>query len=64
MKFRTAQINALHCALLESGETIHKGRAAMEQATGQTCCRRLEDAGWLRTLRAPDLRLTVELTEA
>jgi len=49
---------------LESGETIHKGRAAMERATGQTCCRRLEDAGWLRTLRAPDLRLTVELTEA
>ncbi|EFO1266332.1 hypothetical protein DXV24_25005 [Escherichia albertii] len=27
-------------------------------------CRRLEDAGWLRTLRAPDLRLAVELTEA
>lgn len=25
-----------------------------------SCCRRLEDAGWLRTLRAPDLQLAVE----
>lgn len=29
VKFRTAQINALHGTLLEFGETIHKGRAAM-----------------------------------
>ncbi len=27
-------------------------------------CRRLEDAGWLRTLRAPKLQLAVELTDA
>lgn len=27
-------------------------------------CRRMEAAGWLRTLRAPDLRLAVELTDA
>ena len=27
-------------------------------------CRRLEDAGWLRTLRAPNLQLAVELTDA
>lgn len=31
VKFRTAQINALHGRLLEFGETIHKGRAAMER---------------------------------
>ncbi|EFZ76909.1 transposase IS116/IS110/IS902 family protein [Escherichia coli RN587/1] len=31
VKFRTAQINALHGTLLEFGETIHKGRAAMER---------------------------------
>ncbi len=31
MKFRTAQINALHRTLLEFGETIHKGRAAMSR---------------------------------
>ncbi|WP_248431045.1 IS110 family transposase [Escherichia coli] len=31
VKFRTAQINALHETLLEFGETIHKGRAAMER---------------------------------
>lgn len=31
MKFRTAQINALHGTLLEFGETIHKGRAAMNR---------------------------------
>lgn len=29
VKFRTAQINSLHGILLEFGETIHKGRAAM-----------------------------------
>lgn len=27
-------------------------------------CRRMESSGWLRTLRAPNLRLAVELTEA
>lgn len=27
-------------------------------------CRHLEDAGWLRTLRAPNLQLAVELTDA
>ncbi|EAA2949886.1 IS110 family transposase [Salmonella enterica] len=31
VKFRTAQINALHGTLLEFGETIHKGRAAMDR---------------------------------
>ena len=30
VKFRTAQINSLHGTLLEFGETIHKGRAAMD----------------------------------
>lgn len=29
MKFRTAQINALHGTLLEYGETLHTGRAAL-----------------------------------
>lgn len=29
VKFRTAQINSLHGTLLEFGESIHKGRAAM-----------------------------------
>ncbi|ENZ2323368.1 hypothetical protein ACGGX0_003533 [Salmonella enterica] len=27
-------------------------------------CRRMENAGWLRTLRAPNLQLAVELTDA
>ncbi|MCV5209250.1 hypothetical protein OFC00_30650, partial [Escherichia coli] len=27
-------------------------------------CRRMEAAGWLRTLRAPNLQLAVELTQA
>lgn len=31
VKFRTAQINALHGTLLEFGEIIHKGRAAMDR---------------------------------
>jgi len=31
VKFRTAQINALHGTLLEFGETIHKGRTAMDR---------------------------------
>ena len=32
VKFRTAQINALHGLLLEFGETVHKGRAALDKA--------------------------------
>lgn len=31
VKFRTMQINSLHGTLTEFGETIHKGRAAMER---------------------------------
>lgn len=31
VKFRTAQINALHGTLLEFGETIHKGKPAMDR---------------------------------
>lgn len=31
VKFRTAQINALHGTFLEFGETIHKGRAALDK---------------------------------
>lgn len=31
VKFRTAQINALHGTFLEFGETLHKGRAAMDK---------------------------------
>lgn len=31
VKFRTSQINSLHGMLLEFGETIHKGRAAMDR---------------------------------
>ncbi|STS42921.1 transposase, IS110 family [Klebsiella pneumoniae] len=31
MKFRTMQTNSLHGTLLEFGETIHKGRTAMER---------------------------------
>ncbi|ENG9698610.1 IS110 family transposase [Salmonella enterica] len=31
VKFRTVQINSLHGMLLEFGETIHKGRAAMDR---------------------------------
>ncbi len=32
VKFRTAQINALHGLLLEFGETVHKGRTALDKA--------------------------------
>ncbi|CDH18775.1 transposase [Xenorhabdus bovienii str. kraussei Quebec] len=32
VKFRTAQINALHGLLLEFGETVHKGRASLNKA--------------------------------
>ncbi len=31
VKFRTAQINALHGTLLEFGETLHKGRTALDR---------------------------------
>ncbi|EJX0512316.1 IS110 family transposase, partial [Salmonella enterica] len=31
VKFRTTQINALHGTLLEFGETLHKGRAALNR---------------------------------
>ncbi|EFV3692280.1 IS110 family transposase, partial [Salmonella enterica] len=31
VKFRTTQINALHGTLLEFGETLHKGRAALDR---------------------------------
>ncbi len=34
------------------------------RANLRASCRRLEDAGWLRTLRAPNLQLAVELTDA
>ena len=32
VKFRTAQINAIHGLLLEFGETVHKGRASLDKA--------------------------------
>lgn len=32
VKFRTAQINALHGLLIEFGETVHKGRASLDKA--------------------------------
>ncbi len=32
VKFRTAQINAIHGLLLEFGETLHKGRASLDKA--------------------------------
>lgn len=32
VKFRTAQINALHGMLLEFGETVHKGRSSLDKA--------------------------------
>ncbi|HAY0228395.1 TPA: hypothetical protein JS274_004609 [Escherichia coli] len=40
------------------------GEAPVYGPNLRASCRRLEDAGWLRTLRAPDLRLAVELTES
>lgn len=42
-------------------------RAADGQVYGnnlRASCRRMEAAGWLRTLRAPNLQLAVELTDA
>lgn len=40
------------------------GEASVYGPNLRASCRRLEDAGWLRTLRAPNLQLAVELTDA
>ncbi len=40
------------------------GEAPIYGPNLRASCRRLEDAGWLRTLRAPNLQLAVELTDA
>ncbi|HGW8280972.1 TPA: hypothetical protein ACNRLW_004807 [Escherichia coli] len=40
------------------------GEAPVYGPNMRASCRRLEDAGWLRTLRAPNLQLAVELTDA
>ncbi|EML8959614.1 hypothetical protein V9W26_004971 [Escherichia coli] len=40
------------------------GEAPVYGPNLRASCRRLEDAGWLRTLRAPNLHLAVELTDA
>ncbi|KZH20364.1 hypothetical protein [Escherichia coli] len=40
------------------------GEAPVYEPNLRASCRRLEDAGWLRTLRAPNLQLAVELTDA
>ena len=40
------------------------GEAPVYGPNLRSSCRRLEDAGWLRTLRAPNLQLAVELTDA
>lgn len=40
------------------------GEATVYGPNLRASCRRLEDAGWLRTLRAPNLQLAVELTDA
>ena len=40
------------------------GEAPVYGPNLRASCRRLEDAGWLRTLRGPNLRLAVELTDA
>ena len=42
----------------------HSGEAPVYGPNLRASCRRLEDAGWLRTLRAPNLQLAVELTDA
>ncbi|MBV7681568.1 hypothetical protein [Escherichia coli] len=39
------------------------GQAPVYGPKLRASCRRLEDAGWLRTLRAPNLQLAVELTD-
>ena len=40
------------------------GEAPVYGPNLRASCRRLEDADWLRTLRAPNLQLAVELTDA
>ena len=40
------------------------GEAPVYGPNLRASCRRLEDAGWLRPLRAPNLQLAVELTDA
>ncbi len=40
------------------------GEAPVYGPNLRASCRRLEDAGWLRTLRAPNLQLAVELPDA
>lgn len=40
------------------------GEAPVYGPNLRASCRRLEDAGWLRTLRAPNLQMAVELTDA
>ena len=40
------------------------GEAPVYGPNLRASCRRLEDAGWLRALRAPNLQLAVELTDA
>lgn len=40
------------------------GEAPVYGPNLRASCRRLEDAGWLRTLRAPNLQLAMELTDA
>ncbi|MFU0914058.1 hypothetical protein [Kluyvera intermedia] len=45
--------------LLEQG-----GDAPVYGPNLRASCRRMENAGWLRTLRAPNLQLAVELTDA
>ncbi|WP_462124513.1 hypothetical protein [Escherichia coli] len=40
------------------------GEAPVYGPNLRASCRRLEDAGWLCTLRAPNLQLAVELTDA
>ena len=40
------------------------GEAPVYGPNLRASCRRLEDTGWLRTLRAPNLQLAVELTDA
>ncbi|ENB9390544.1 hypothetical protein ABI827_004753 [Escherichia coli] len=40
------------------------GEAPVYGPNLRASCRRLEDAGWLRTLRAPNLQLAVDLTDA
>ncbi|EKC3426294.1 hypothetical protein OFJ05_004173 [Escherichia coli] len=43
---------------------VQSGEAPVYGPNLRASCRRLEDAGWLRTLRAPNLQLAVELTDA